>query len=261
LLRVDGERSRTIKIPMSKIPKILLFTLFLALLVLSFPNNVHAAKGIAKKIEEKIGIDEDVTAQERVALVGQRVAAVCDRKDIIYTFKILKDESINAFALADGYIYIYRGLLDEIETDDELAAVLAHEIGHIVARHHQKRGRRNLMANIFRMIAVTGADTYQDKVNINNAVAELTLSYSREEEIEADTYSAKYVKAAGYNPEAVISMIEILIKTELEGPIRPKRRWRTHPYLSDRIKAAREEIHGNINFMDYANTPTRGVER
>ena len=159
------------------------------------------------------------------------------------------------------YIYIYRGLLDEIETDDQIAAVLAHEIGHIVVRHHEERARRNIMASIFRMVAVTGADTYQDKININNAVVELTLSYSREEEIEADTYSAKYVRAAGYNPEAVISMIEILIKTELEGPIRPKRRWRSHPYLSDRIKAAREEIYGQIDFMDYANTPTHGVER
>ena len=243
--------------------RIVLIVFCLSLLpTLIFPTTYsYAAKGIAKKIEEKIGLDEDATLQERVAIIGQKVATVSDRKDLVYTFKVLKGKETNAFVLPDGYIYIYRGLVDKTTRDDEIAAIFAHEIGHIAARHHQERSRRGLLMNIFSIIAVVGADTNRDKVEINNALIELTLSYSREEEIEADKLAAVYLKRANYDPEAVISMIEILIETEMEGPIKPKRRWRTHPYLSDRIKAAREEIHGYIDFVDYINTPTEGVER
>jgi len=240
--------------------KFKVFPLFLSLILL-LPAQCYAAKGIAERIEEKIGLDEDATLQEKVDIIGQKLADVCDRKDIVYTFKVLKGEKVNAFVLPDGYIYIYKGLIDKIKSDDEIAAVLAHEIGHIVGRHHEKRRRRHIIANIFRMVAVTGAETTKDKVNNNDAINELTLSYSKEEELEADKFASIYLKRAGYDPSAVISMLQTLIKTELESPIRPKRKWRTHPYLSDRIRAARKEIYGQIDFMDYANTPTHGVER
>ena len=238
------------------------FYIFISLVILlSFTATSYASSGIAKKIEEKIGLEEDATLQARVDIVGQKVASVCDRKDLIYTFKVLKGEEVNAFALPDGHIYLYKGLIDKVKNDDEIAAVIAHEIGHIAARHHEKRVRRAILTNIFDVIAVTGARTRRDKININNALIELTLSYSREEEIEADRLAAIYLKNTNYDPHAVISMIETLIKSEFEGPIKPKRRWRTHPYLSDRIKTAREEIEGHINFTDYINTPTQGVER
>lgn len=237
------------------------FLLILVPLILLISTDTYAAKGIAKKIEEKIGLDENATLQKRVDVVGQKLSKVCDRKDIIYTFKVLKGEEINAFALPDGYIYTYRGLMDKVKSDDEIAAVLAHEMGHLAARHHAKRARRAIITDIFRIVAITEAETTANKININSAINELTLSYSRDEEIEADRLAAVYLKRAGYDPYAVISMINVLIKTELQGPIKPKRRWRTHPYLSDRIRAAREEIQGNIDFMDYANTPTQGAER
>jgi len=241
--------------------KVLFLTLSFILFTSLISSNTYAAKGIARRIEEKIGLDEDATLQERVDIIGQKLAAVCDRKEIVYTFKVLKPDKVNAFALADGYIYIYRGLIDKVKSDDEIAAVLGHEIGHIVAGHHDKRRRTGIIANIFRIVAISGADTIKDKININNAINELTLSYSREEEIEADKFAVTYLKRAGFNPEAVISMIEVLIKSELEGPIRAKRRWRTHPYLSDRIRAMREEIQGSIDFVDYINVPTHGLER
>ena len=231
-------------------------------LSLFLPAPSFAAKGVAKRIEEKIGLDEDATLQERVDLIGQKVAAACDRKAVVYTFKVLKGEDkVNAFALPDGYIYLYRGLVDKLERDDEIAAVIAHEIAHIAARHHEERMRRNILADVFRLVSVSNAETYADKRMINQAVVELTLSYSREEEIEADTLSVEYLKNAGYDPEAILAVIDVLIRSELEGPIKAKRRFRTHPYLNDRIKAAREEILGYIDFMDYANTPTHGVER
>ncbi len=241
--------------------KVLFLTLSFILFISLISSNTYAAKGIAKRIEEKIGLDEDATLQEKVDIIGQKLAAVCDRKDIVYTFKVLKPDKVNAFVLPNGYIYIYRGLIDKVKSDDEIAAVLGHEMAHIVAGHHDKRRRTGIIANIFRIVAISGADTIKDKININNAINALTLSYTREEEIEADKFSVTYLKRAGYDPEAAISMIEVLIKSELEGPIRPKRRWRTHPYLSARIRAMRKEIQGSIDFVDYINVPTHGVER
>ncbi len=232
-----------------------------SIILLSFSATSYASSGVAKRIEDKIGLEEDAILQARVDIIGQKVTSVCDRKDLVYTFKVLKGEEVNAFALPDGHIYIFKGLVDKTKKDDEIAAVIGHEIGHIAARHHEKRTRRAILTNIFDIVAVTGASTRRNKININNALIELTLSYSREEEIEADRLAAIYLKKTDYDPHAVISTIEILIKSEFEGPIRPKRRWRTHPYLSDRIKTAREEIEGHINFTDYINTPTEGVER
>lgn len=235
--------------------------LSLFLLILLFVDSAYAAKSMAKQVEDKMGLDEDATLQEKVDSIGQRIAAVCNKKGVVYTFKVLKGDDINAFALPDGNVYIFRGLIDKTSKDDEIAAVLAHEVGHITAGHHEERLKRSLLANIFRIISVSQAATIQDKVNINNAVVELTLSYSREEEIEADRLSAIYLKRAGFDPTAVVSMIEILIKSEMKGPIQPYHGLQTHPYLTDRIRAAHEEISGNIEFMDYANTPTHGIER
>ena len=113
---------------------------------------------------------------------------------------------------------------------------------------------------ILRILGTAGAKTREDRVNINVALDELLLSYSREDEILADKLSVKYLERAQYNPEAALSVLEKLKEIEMEGPIRPKRRWRTHPYLSDRAAAIRAEVYGNIEFMDYANTlPNNGA--
>ena len=233
---------------------------YLVIFILSTGLNSFASS-IAKRIEEKIGPEEDAPLQERIDGIGQKIVSVCDKKSIPYTFKVLKGDEVNAFTLPNGEVYVFKGLIDRTKTDDELAAVLGHEIGHVVANHHEERSRRSILTSIFKIVAITGAETSKDRYMINNALNELTLSYSQQEELEADKLSTIYLKRAGYNPEAVISMLDILKKYEMGGPIKPKRRWKTHPYIHERIRASREEISGRISFNDYINTPTQGIER
>lgn len=229
-------------------------------IAISSSRETAVGRSISKKVEEKMELDEDALLQEKINDIGQKLAAACDRRDIIYSFKVLAEDRVNAFALPGGYIYVFKGMLDKVESDDEIAAILAHEIGHINAKHHAKRAQRGLTTELLRILIIRGAEDPESKIRANVAINELLLSYSREDEIEADRLAIKYVEKAGYKPEAVISMVEKLLKLKMEGPIMPKIYYRTHPYLTDRIRAAREEIYGQIRFIDYANTPTKGVE-
>ncbi|MCM8762811.1 MAG: M48 family metalloprotease, partial [Candidatus Omnitrophica bacterium] len=94
-------------------------------------------KELAKEKDFKLA--DDPLLQKRVEDIGRRLVDVCDRKEIDYHFKVLADNEVNAFALPGGYIYINKGLIEKTASDDELAAVIGHEIGHIVARHSVKK--------------------------------------------------------------------------------------------------------------------------
>jgi len=217
-------------------------------------SEIKKGSSISKKIEKKFKTVDNWRLQNRVETIGQKLAAVCDRKDLPYYFEILSDDNDNAFAIPGGYVYMFKGLVDKLESDDEIAAVLAHEIGHINAEHHSKRKRGSIGYTAL-MLLIGQMET--DPVSRRKAyigINELMMSYSREDELEADTLAVGYMRDAGFNPEANLSVLEKLRKINHEKPIRRKMYWRTHPYIDDRIKAVREQIFGKIEFEDYINT-------
>jgi predicted Zn-dependent protease len=228
------------------------------LIFISSDKEVKMGESLSRQVEAKMKVDESYDNQEKVRIIGQRLAEVCDRRDIIYQFKVLspkeESEKYNAFALPGGYIYIFKDLLERLKTDDEIAAVLAHELGHICAKHVLKRLQNSFGYEMLRFLVIKGADDNYTRYKANEAINQLMLSYSREDELEADRLAVKYLKKAGYKPEAVIKTLDELIKIQMSGPIRPKRYWYTHPYLADRKAAASKEISGRMEFDDYINT-------
>lgn len=221
-------------------------------LLMSEEKEIRTGKSLSEKVEKKFKLDENYTNQEKVDTIGQKLAKVSDRKDLIYHFKVIDDDKDNAFALPGGYIYVFKGLLEKLE-DEEIAAILAHEIGHICARHSIKRAEKSLGYSILKLIAIRGAEDNYSRYKIHEAINQLMLSYSREDEVEADRLSVKYLKKAGHEPKAVISVLDKLLKWQMEGPIRPKRYYHTHPYLAARRAAVRKEITGQMEFDDYLN--------
>ena len=221
-------------------------------LIMSEEKEIRTGESLSKKVEEKFDLDENYANQEKVSIIGQKLAKICDRKDLIFHFKVIDEDEDNAFALPGGYVYIFKGLIEKLE-DDEIAAVLAHEVGHVCAKHSMKRAQKSLGYGLLKLIAIRAAEDNYSRYKINEAINQLMVSYGRAEEIEADKLSVKYLNKGGYDPEAVISVLDKLLKWQMKGPIRPKRYYHTHPYLAARRAAARVEITGEMSFDDYMN--------
>jgi len=164
--------------------------------------------------------DEELLAY--VTEVGNRVAKVSHRPNLEYTFNIIDSPDINAFALPAGYVYVNRGLLTFMNSEADLAAVLAHEIGHITARHAVQQQTRGALANVastvggFVTAVATGSSYVGSQISqVASIWAQTGLSgFGREMELEADQLGAEYLVNAGYDPSAVIDVIAVLKNQE-----------------------------------------------
>jgi len=225
-------------------------------------SEIKIGKSIAKDAEKRFGLYENTFLQERINKIGQNLAAVSDRKDIAYHFKVLegkglkKEERINAFALPGGYVYIFKDMVEFMESDDEIAAILAHEIGHIAAKHSVKKLQGSLGAMALNLLGVTMASDNRTKVRMNSAIGLLMASYSREDEETADRLSVRYVRKAGYDPKAILKTIDKMMELHKKMPIRVYSAYQTHPYFSERKAALKKEIYGRVDFVDFINAPS-----
>lgn len=214
-------------------------------------KEVKIGDTIAPKIERQYDIVADVDVNERVQRILDRIVAVCDRKDLVYFIKVIDDDPINAVSLPGGYVYIFRGLIDKIDNDDQLAGVIAHEVGHITARHGVKRMQAAYAAMVLQIASVqTNA---QVASGVNLALNSLFMEHSQQDEFEADRLSVKYVKKAGYDPQAMVAFLEKLKAEGAKEPLKKYSYWRTHPHISQRISIVNQEITGKLEFKDYIN--------
>jgi len=220
-------------------------------------KEIDIGEKIARSIEKNpdIKLDPDPLMTERLKKVGERIASVSDRKEVNYTFAVVDEDDVNAFALPGGYIFIFRGLIEKVENDDELASVVAHEIAHVVARHSVKRLQGGIGYNILQILMVATGTSGRDAGNINAAFGQLVMSYSREDEALADRMAIKYLKRAGFDPMAMIDFLEKLQEVHRDAPIRPYTSYRSHPHVADRIRMVKQELIGEVDFTDYMNKP------
>jgi predicted Zn-dependent protease len=153
---------------------------------------------------------EDEKVQAYVDRIGQDLAKNSDRPDISYTFTVIDNENINAFALPGGYIYINRGLMIYMETEAELAAVLSHEIGHVTARHAVRQQTANAANSVLAQLAYATTRSSDLAQASNMYGTSLVRGYGREHELEADSEGAAYLHNTGYDPNALLEVIGVL---------------------------------------------------
>ncbi|MBM3248869.1 MAG: septum formation protein Maf [Candidatus Omnitrophica bacterium] len=210
---------------------------------------IKMGQSVARSFEEKYKLVKDHELQAKVEEIGQKIVAVCDRKDINYRFKVLDEDEVNAVSLPAGYVYLFKGLTDKIENDNEIAGVIAHEVGHIVAKHIIKKLQAALGYNLMNLLLIPtrSADAIQ---GANAAFAAVFLAYSQEDEFLADKLAVKYTRLAGYNPEGVLTLLE---KLKDQKETREFSYWRTHPYITARIAMVRSQLRGGMDFLDYIN--------
>jgi predicted Zn-dependent protease len=179
--------------------------------------------------------------------LGTKIAAAADLEGQC-TFTLVNSDVVNAFAVPGCYIYVTRGLMGIVNSEAELAAVLAHELGHIVGKHSQRQQRRSLwrMLGVVAVQVLTGSERLTQIAGA--AAGYFTLSYSRKQEYEADDLGLKYLHASGYDPFASADMLDTLgrqeqFMTQIRGrdEARSIPEWaRTHPLAQKRTERARD---------------------
>lgn len=238
------------------------------------------------KIRQEFGgtYEEDPALSAYVTRIGRKLAATSELPDLEFRFTVLNTPDVNAFALPGGYIYVTRGLVALAENEAELAGVIAHEIGHVTARHSAQRYSQAVAANLG--VALLGILTENPALtDVAGQGANLYLkSYSREQEFEADTLGIRYLNRAGYDTGAMASFLAKLgevsrIRAEISGSGRDPDAvdlLATHPRTVDRvqkalaaarIQAAANPVRNRAVFLDridgvmFGSDPKEGVVR
>ncbi len=213
------------------------------------PSEVSIGRQMAPQVEARYPVYEDEELNGYVNRIGQRVASVSDRQDLAYHFKVVDDDSFNAFTIPGAFIYVNRGLLKLIHSDDELAAVLGHEIGHVAARHTVKQIQAQMGYSLIMDIAL-GASHSQDLAQALNITFNLVSSgYSREDELQADRLSVRYTSRAGFDPKATLKVLGLIQELEKSDPTTMLVFVRSHPPATQRIEAVKEEL-GKLGVKD-----------
>ncbi len=186
------------------------------------------------------GFSKDKKYLNRVGTVARRLIKHVERKDLTWHFAVLNTDEVNAFAAPGGYIYVTKGLMNMIESDDELAGVIAHEMGHVDCKHSVKQAEKAGLLTV--LVAGMGIYKKTQKYAPYAAIAAYfaNLKFSRNDEYEADSCAVKYTHAAGYNPNGLISFFN---KINHDSKLsRVTKYFSTHPPTEDRIKAVKKQI-------------------
>lgn len=164
-----------------------------------------------EKIIKENGLYPDKAVQAMVNQIGAKLTPHTERSDVNYRFFVLDTPIVNAFALPGGYVYVTRGLLAMTNTEDELAAVLAHEIGHVTGKHGAERYSRGVLTTVGATVLSTIFESKEVGQALNLGGSLYLSSYSRGQENEADALSIRYLQRAGYNPGAMSDFLETLL--------------------------------------------------
>jgi predicted Zn-dependent protease len=210
------------------------------LMLLSEDQDIEIGRQYAPEIEKQMGGKiPDQALQNYINTIGQRIARVSHNQSFKYTFTALQDKSVNAFALPGGYIFITKGMLQNLQTEAQLAGILAHEIVHVVARDVANAMSTQIGIDLL-LSAVTSEKTPQTALTVAQLSTQvMSLRFSRTDEKEADLGGLDYMIAAGYNPYGLVESMEMLAAQSQERPIEFLS---THPAPENRSAYLKQSI-------------------
>ncbi len=211
----------------------------------------------AAELEEQLSLIEEGPELERVRRIGEALAEIANKHEVAaeygsseickfdYKFNVVEDEDVNAFSLPGGHIYVNTGLLKFAETDDELAAVLAHEIAHSAHRHVSYLIRKQTKVDRYlALIALAGIMGDIRSTDLNNLMFGVQMlktaklsGYTQEAEKDADRTAVAYLVRSTFDPNGMLSFMKKLEKQHAENPTAPLGIFQTHPAPHKRVDA------------------------
>ena len=206
-------------------------------------DEIELGNRFSKEIEKELRLyRRDPVVIEYITTLGQRLARHSNRKNIVYHFKVVDAEEVNAFALPGGYIYVNLGLIRAAQNESELAGVIGHEIGHVVGSHGAKQLTKQLGFAALEQL-ILGKDPNRLEKLVSTIAANGTLmKYSRDAERESDAFAVQQMYDAGIDPEGIATFFETLRKLQKRQPGQLEQFFSTHPPTNERIQNVRSQI-------------------
>jgi predicted Zn-dependent protease len=242
--------------------------------LISEQEEIALGKQTDGEIKGQYGIYNDQALNMYVQEVGQIMTSLTHRPHLTYHFAVLDTPVVNAFAVPGGYIYVTRGILALMNSEAELAVVLAHELGHVNARHSVAKLSQLMLAQFGLAVGGAISETFAKITGAASiGIQLLFLKFSRDDEREADTLGVEYSREGGYNPSEMVNFFESLEKLgDLSGGQSLPGFLSTHPLTSERIQNTKDMLLesdrqlktekngylGAVNNMVYGQDPRQG---
>jgi len=227
---------------------------YVALIALLFPlaacsvsedQEVAIGRQNAEEINAQLPIVTDPTISGYIQAVGESIAKKTSRSDLDWHFYVVNTKQVNAFALPGGFIYVNRGLIESADRLDELTGTLGHEIGHVIQRHSVKQMQDAKKANagvavVCTLTNICNSGLTQVAVQVGGTA--FFAKHSRLDELQADSEGVVNVTRAGYDPEGIPALFEVLLNERRYQPTKVEGWFASHPLEEARIRQARAQI-------------------
>jgi len=207
-------------------------------------QEISMGQDAAKQVKATMPAYPDAQLQAYVSGIGMKIAKASERPNLPWSFTVLDDSTVNAFALPGGPIFITRGILAYMTSEAELASVLGHEIGHVTARHSASQVTKQEIAQVGLGVATVLSPTAAAVGQAAGAGLQLLfLKYSRDDERQADQLGFRYMHAQGYDPRQMAEMFRTLERYTAQAGGGGTPSWmQTHPDPGDRVKVAEQRV-------------------
>jgi predicted Zn-dependent protease len=214
------------------------------LMLVSESQEIAMGRQADTAIIATIGIYPDATWQRYIQQFGARLAATTERPDLPWTFRVVDDPAVNAFAVPGGFVYVTRGLLTHLTSEAELASVVGHEIGHVTARHTAAEMSKQQLIGLGLAVGSMASSQVAKYAGVaNQALGILYLKFSRDDESQADELGLRYMRRANYDPRQMPPVFQMLDElTTAEGGSTLPTWLATHPSPANRIAAINGQI-------------------
>ncbi|MBI1809735.1 MAG: M48 family metalloprotease [Gemmatimonadetes bacterium] len=193
----------------------------------------------AAQVSKQMPLVDDPASTAYLTELGNTLAKLTERSDLVWHFAIVDSKDVNAFAVPGGYIYVNRGLIERAQTMAQVAGVVGHEIGHVVRRHSVKQMEKEKGASIgYAGLCIVSPQTCRDAGDVISVAANgVFAKFSRDDEAEADAEGVKLLVRAGIDPHGIPQMFRILLDERKQTPGALDTFFASHPLEEDRIAA------------------------
>lgn len=213
------------------------------IMLVSESQEIQMGQQADSQVIQSIGLYPDATLQSYVSDLGKKLAATSERPNLPWTFRVVDDPAVNAFAIPGGFVYVTRGILTHVTNEAQLATVMGHEIGHVTARHTAHEISREQVANLGLVVGSIASSKIAQYAGLaSQALGVLFLKFSRDNENQADELGVRYSSRTNYDSRQMDSVMAMLDRIEAQSGSRLPGWLATHPDPGNRIEHINQVI-------------------